>query len=478
MQHTAYQKGACLEVTISDRAEDNRCFARLPDGCCLFVSGLVTIGDTVEVEIVKVKKNYLEAQAKRVLQPSPLRVEPHCSHFGICGGCKWQHLAYSAQLEQKRKQVKDALEHIGGFCNPNVLPAIGATEHFGYRNKVEFSFSNQRFLLESERETTALEKPLDFALGFHAPNRFDKVVDIDECHIAAPEMNQALRVVKAFAQQSMLPAYSIKTNEGFWRHLVVRKAFRTGEVMVNVVTSWYEPTAMTELASALQRELGSCLTSVVNNLTTRRSGVSMGEEEKLIWGKSCITEQLGNLRFNISANSFFQTNTVQAERLYELVRVFAHLEPSDIVYDLYCGTGSISLFVAPHCKKVLGIELVESAIKDAEENARLNAIENASFRRLDLKDFRRIVPELHAFGRPDVVITDPPRAGMHPDAIQTLLQLAPRRVVYVSCNPASLARDGKRLCEKGLYRLCEIQPIDMFPQTNHIESIACFERQH
>lgn len=472
-----YQKGAYLEVTISDRAEDNQCFARLPDGLCVFVSGQVTIGDTVAVEVVKVKKNYLEAQARQLLIPSPWRIEPRCTHFGTCGGCKWQHLHYQAQLEQKQKQVRDALEHIGGFEHPTVHPTIGAQRQFYYRNKVEFSFANQRFLTESEQGQSNLEKPIDFALGFHAPNRFDKVVDIEECYIAAPEMNETLRVVKAFALRSGLAPYSAKTNEGFWRHLVVRKAFRTGELMVNLVTSWYEPKVMQRLAEMLHAALGECLTSVVNNLTTRRSGVSMGEEEKLIFGKSYITERLGDLRFNISANSFFQTNTEQAERLYEQARRFAQLEPSDIVYDLYCGTGSISLYVARQCQKVLGIEVIESAIKDAEENARRNGIQNATFRRLDLREFRRLLPELQQFGKPDVVITDPPRAGMHPDAVRTLLQLAPKRIVYVSCNPASLARDAKLLCESKSYHLCEIQPIDMFPQTNHIESVARFERQ-
>lgn len=469
-----YQKGQLIEATISDHAEDDRCFARLENGIGVFVQGYLAIGDRVEAEIFKVKKNYLEAKAKRLLAPSPQRVEARCTHFGVCGGCKWQHLDYAAQLEQKAKQVRDALTHIGMFSALEVLPTIGAEEIFHYRNKIEFSFSDQRFVLEHERELP--EKPIDFALGFHAPRRFDKVVDIDRCYIAPPEMNVALNVVKAFARRSGLEPYSMRTNQGFWRHLCVRKAFRTNEVMINLVTSWHEADLMQDLLAELQHALPQALTTLVNNITTSKSGTSVGEEEKVIFGKGFITEKLRDLSFKISANSFFQTNTAQAERLYEAVLKMAELTPNDVVYDLYCGTGSIALFIAHQCKKVLGIELVASAIQDARDNAVLNGVENCMFHQLDLKEFRKLAPELSAFGLPDVVITDPPRAGMHPDAVSFLLKLSPKRIVYVSCNPASLARDAKLLCVHGNYGLRLVQPIDMFPHTNHIESIAVLEK--
>jgi 23S rRNA (uracil1939-C5)-methyltransferase len=471
-----YQRGQLIEATISDRAEDDRCFARLGDGICVFVQGYLAVGDVVEAEILKVKKNYLEAKAKRVLQPSAQRTAPRCTHFGVCGGCKWQHLNYDAQLAQKVKHVQDALEHIGNFTAIPMHRPIGAELIFHYRNKIEFSFSNERFLLEEERHTQPLNKPADFALGFHAPHRYDKVVDIDLCYIAPPEVNTALNVVKAFAMRSTLAPYSPRTNEGFWRHLSIRKAFRTGEVMVNLVTSWYEEALMQAAAAELQQALGTALVSVVNNITTHKGGVSIGEEEKIIFGKGFITEKLGKWQFEISANSFFQTNTLQAERLYETVLKMAQLTPNDTVYDLYCGTGSIAIFVSPYCKKVLGIEVVESAVRDAMRNAARNAVQNCVFHQLDLKDFGKLEPELNAFGMPDVVITDPPRAGMHPDAVKTLLKLAPKRIIYVSCNPASLARDAKLLCEHGKYSLCEVQAIDMFPHTNHIESVARLEK--
>lgn len=469
-----YQKGQLVEATISDRAEDDRCFARLDDGIGVFVQGYLAIGDRVEAEIFKVKRNYLEAKAKRVLAPSSQRVEPRCAHFGVCGGCKWQHLDYAAQLEQKAKQVADALAHIGNFSAVEMLPPIGAETLFHYRNKIEFSFSDQRFLLEGESRKP--EKPTTFALGFHAPRRFDKVVDIDLCHIAAPEMNIALNVVKAFARQSPFAPYSVRTNQGFWRHLCIRKALRTGETMINLVTSWFEPALMQELLAELRRALPESLTTLVNNITTRKSGTSIGEEEKVIFGKGFITEKLGDLKFKISANSFFQTNTEQAEKLYETALQMADLSTSDVVYDLYCGTGSIAIFVAHRCKKVLGVEVVESAIQDARDNAALNGAENCTFRQLDLKDFNKLKSELSAFGLPDVVITDPPRAGMHPDAVKFLLELSPKRIVYVSCNPASLARDAKTLCECGEYHLIKTQAIDMFPHTNHIESVAVLEK--
>jgi 23S rRNA (uracil1939-C5)-methyltransferase len=246
--------------------------------------------------------------------------------------------------------------------------------------------------------------------------------------------------------------------------------------MVNLVTSWYEEALMQAAAAELQQALGTALVSVVNNITTHKGGVSIGEEEKIIFGKGFITEKLGKWQFEISANSFFQTNTLQAERLYETVLKMAQLTPNDTVYDLYCGTGSIAIFVSPYCKKVLGIEVVESAVRDAMRNAARNAVQNCVFHQLDLKDFGKLEPELNAFGMPDVVITDPPRAGMHPDAVKTLLKLAPKRIIYVSCNPASLARDAKLLCEHGKYSLCEVQAIDMFPHTNHIESVARLEK--
>jgi 23S rRNA (uracil1939-C5)-methyltransferase len=468
-----YQKGQTITATLSDLADGDKCYAKLPDGMSVFIRGTLAIGDTVEATIYKAKKSYLEAQFTKLLSPSPLRTEPKCDVFGVCGGCKWQHLDYNAQLQQKHKHVLDALTHIGGFRNITVLEPIGATRLYHYRNKVDFSLSTSRYLLPSEMN--APQKRTDFALGFHAPQRYDKVIDIEQCHIAPEEANLVLNTVRTFALKHNLTIYDTHTHEGYLRNLVVRKAFRTQELMVNLVTSWHDAALMQDLRHALQTTLGTRLTTFVNNISTKKNTVAFGEEEHLIFGKGYITEQLGEYAFNISANSFFQTNTEQAERLYEITREFAELNGSETVYDLYCGTGSISIFISKHCKQVFGIELVESAVQDAIANAERNRVKNCTFKMLDLMKFESIQSELRAFGLPDVIITDPPRAGMHPKAVQTMLHFAPKKIVYVSCNPASLARDGKLICDSGKYRLVKVQAVDMFPHTNHIESVALFE---
>ncbi|NTW49674.1 MAG: 23S rRNA (uracil(1939)-C(5))-methyltransferase RlmD, partial [Chlorobiales bacterium] len=429
-------------------------------------------------EVRRVKKKYLEAVATKVISPSPNRVSPQCAHFGVCGGCKWQHMIYDAQLRQKEKQVSDALRHIGGFQEFVIHPAQGAAKFYNYRNKIDFSFGDQRYLLVEEiaHKGDALQKPKSFALGFHVPGRYDKVIDIDRCDIASPEMNTVLSVVKAFCLEKALPVYSTVTDQGFLRNLVIRAGENTGELMVNLVTSWHEADLMQELAGRLKAALGEKLTAFVNNISTRKNTSAFGEEEFSVLGPNAITESLGDYRFNISANSFFQTNTAQALALYQKTLEYAQIEKTDTVYDLYCGTGSISIFISQACQKVLGVEVIESAVTDANQNAVRNGVSNCTFKLLDLKDFGKMLNDLSAFGMPDVVITDPPRAGMHPKAVETLLKLAPKRIVYVSCNPASLARDGKLFCENGEYRLEEVQPVDMFPHTNHIESVARFER--
>ncbi|ACF14408.1 RNA methyltransferase, TrmA family [Chloroherpeton thalassium ATCC 35110] len=473
------KKGDTVHLTVSDIAEGDRCYGRLESGMSVFVQGRLAIGDEVEAVVFKTKKNYIEAKLHRILSPSPDRVPPKCFHFGVCGGCKWQHVSYAAQLRQKEKQVSDALLHIGGFKTFLMKPAIHAPHIFNYRNKVDFSFSNQRYLLPEEIgvEEGELQKRTDFALGFHAPRRYDKAIDIDNCDIASPEMNTVLHIVKAFCLEKKLTAYSTVTHEGFLRNLVIRSGENTGELMVNLVTSWHDTELMQELEYQLKEALQEKLTTFVNNISTKKNTVAFGEEEFCVIGKGHITETLGNYAFDISANSFFQTNSAQTLNLYQKTREFAKLSQDDIVYDLYCGTGSISIFISDACQKVLGIELVDSAIEDAKKNAERNDVKNCAFRMLDLKDFGKISPELEAFGLPDVVITDPPRAGMHPKAVQMLLRLSPKRIVYVSCNPASLARDGQLFCENGEYQLLEAQPVDMFPHTNHIESVAVFEKQ-
>jgi 23S rRNA (uracil1939-C5)-methyltransferase len=464
-----FAKGQRIELEITDLAEGTKCFGKV-DSLAVFVHGTAAVGDRVAAAVSKVKRNYLEARLLEVLVPSPTRVEPRCGHFGTCGGCKWQHVAYDEQLRVKRKLVADALERIGGFSGVDVAAPLAAPSVFAYRNKVEFSFSDRRYLAESE--LAAPRGPSDFALGFHAPQNYAKAIDIERCHIATDEMNQALTRTRAFALASGQRPYSTKTHEGFYRHLMVRHAAKTGQLMVNLVTSWHEPALMGDYVQALREALGERITTIVNNTTTSKGNTAFGEKEHVLFGPGHIVEQLGSLRFRISANSFFQTNTLQAERLYETALAMAGLTGAETVFDLFCGTGTITLFAAPQCRSITGFEVDAGSVADARRNAEDNGVKNASFVQLDLKDFRRWqAPE-----PPDVVITDPPRAGMHPDAVEALRGMAPRRLVYVSCNPASLARDANALCQGGLFRLGTVQPVDLFPHTYHVESVALLER--
>ena len=476
-----YKKLQRIQLIITDLAEKNQCFGKLDDGMSVFVQGTIAVGDHVEAEIIKIKKQYLVARLTQILSPAPTRIQPVCNYFGTCGGCKWQHMNYSEQRRLKQKQVTDALHHIGGFTSIHCQPCIPAEEIYHYRNKVDFSFTDLRYLTleEMEQNPEELQKPIDFALGFHAPGRFAKAIDIDHCHLATPEMNQVLNLTREFALQHRdeLPIYSTHTHTGELRNLVVRHAGHTHELMVNLVTTTHQPALMQSLATHLNHALGNTLTTFVNSTTSAKNTVALGEKEFVMHGEGYISDRLGAYTYRISPNSFFQTNTAQAETLYQQILTTAQLSPDDIVYDLFCGTGSITLFASAHCQKVLGIELVESSVQDAQANAERNQVENCSFLQLDIKNIRSIADQLSRFGSPDVVITDPPRAGMHPNAIQLLREIAPPVIIYVSCNPASLARDGAALAENNLYQLTECTPIDLFPQTNHVESIARFERR-
>lgn len=466
-----FSKGQNIEIDITDAADATKCFGRLPDGIGVFVHGPAAVGDRVEAQIFKIKKNYLEAWLRRVVTPSPERVEPRCAHFGTCGGCKWQHVAYAAQLRMKRKTVADALAHIGGFAEVEVAETVGAPDPFHYRNKVEFSFGDARYLLEEEIDIPPenLAKPRNYALGFHAANMFSKVIDIDRCHIATEEMNIALETAKKFFRARGTSIYSTFSHEGFLRNLVLRHAAFTCEFMAYLVTSAHDGALMDDFLGVLRAALGTRLTTFVNGVTQRKNSVAFAETLHTISGPGFITEQLGRCRFAISPNSFFQTNSRQALRLYEITREFAALSPGDVLHDLYCGTGSIGIFCADACRRIIGFELEAGSVRDAGANAKLNAIANADFRQIDMKHF---AASLEGVERPDVVITDPPRAGMHEKAVETLRNLAPRRIVYVSCNPASLARDAAALCAGGAFRLVRVQPVDLFPHTAHVESVA------
>jgi len=475
MAEELFRKGDTITLTVTDLAEKDQCFGRLDNGMAVMVSGMLAVGDRISARIKKVRQRYLEAISVEILEPSADRVTPQCAYFGVCGGCKLMHIRYEAQLLYKQKKVKDALEHLGDFADPPVHQALAAAMPFHYRNKIEFSFSNMRYLLPEELSLAELSRPKEFALGFHTPGNFEKVIDIDYCYLAKEEMNQVLALTREFALANALVPYGVKAHTGFLRNLVVRFSENRQEVMVNLVTSWHDEALMQRYRMHLEAGMAGKRLTVVNNVTERHNTVATGETEFTVSGTGSITERLGTLDFRISANSFFQTNTAQAEALYRSILAVAGLQADDTVYDLYCGTGTITLFLAQHCRQAIGLELVESSINDARSNAELNGVSNAAFFQVDLKDFHAMLERLQSYDVPRVIVTDPPRAGMHPKALATMLRLRAERIIYVSCNPASLARDGKEIAQHG-YRLTSVQPVDMFPHTSHIESVACFER--
>ena len=474
-----FTKGQILEIDITDTADGQQCFGRLPEGLAVFVQGPAAVGDRVRASVFKIKKNYLEARLVEVVTPSPTRVEPPCSHFGVCGGCKWQHVGYPEQLRIKRKLVADALVHLGGFADVQVRETLASPQVFGYRNKMEFSFGDRRYLSDAEMgmDETQLAKPSRFALGFHAPGRFDRVVDVVLCHLATPEMNEALTLVKAWAVRHALTIYSTHTHTGYLRNLVVRHASGTGEFMVYLVTSTHEPALMAGLLEELKAAFGARLTTFVNGVTARKNTVARGDQDLALHGPGFIRETLDGLTFEISPGSFFQTNSLQAEVLYRETVARAQPRADEVVYDLYCGTGTIALFLARTCRGVVGAEMEPSAIADAERNARANGLEQVRFLQLDLQHLAEAVRGLPPDLQPGVVVVDPPRVGLHAKLVEELRRLAPRRIVYVSCNPASLARDAQLLCAEGLYTLGEVQPVDLFPHTYHVESVVALERR-
>lgn len=461
-------KGDEIIVKIDSLAFEGKSITR-HDGKVIFVDGAVP-GDTVKCEIKRSKKSYSDAKVIEVLEKSPLRLDPKCKYFGLCGGCKWQNLSYEAQLKYKHQNVIDTFERIGGMKDVKILPVIGAEKQYFYRNKMEFTFSRQRWLT-TEEINLPQELKNDIGLGLHIPNRYEKVLDIDECWLQSELSNKIINTVREFAKAKNLTVYSTKTHEGYLRHLVIRTSDATGEVMVNLVTTQNEPEIMKEMSSSLV-ERNPAITTVVNNITDRKSMVAFGEQEIVYYGAGYITEKLGKYSFRVSANSFFQTNSKQAEVLYSTVKDFAGLKGDEVVYDLYSGTGSIAIYLSDSAAMVVGIEVIGSAIEDAIKNAKLNDVKNCDFLLGDLRDkLTKDFSWMEKFGHPEIVVLDPPRSGLHPKVVEAIIKINPKRIVYVSCNPATQARDSKIFVEGGyIVKVC--QPVDMFPHTFHIENVA------
>lgn len=458
------KKVVLTNLVMEKYAAEGKSLARV-DGKVVFVENTIP-GDEVDVLLKKNKKDWAEGIAIHFHKHSNLRVQPFCQHFGVCGGCQWQMLPYEKQLEYKQQQVADNLRRIGHLPLPDMLPIIGAAETTRYRNKMEYTFANKRYLLPEELKNPAVSGEENVA-GFHARGYFDKVVPIYECHLQEEPTNYIRLAVLDFAREHGFSHYDIRNHEGFLRNLAIRIA-TTGEIMVNVVFGQDHKKNRTALLEHLQQKFPQ-ITTLLYTINTKFND-SIADLEPQVWsGKGYIMENLEAFRFKISPKSFFQTNTRQGERLYQVTREFAALKGSEIVYDLYCGTGSIGIFVSRQAKKIIGVEVVEDAIRDAKENAGLNGLTQAEFFAGDVIDIcNDAFFEKH--GRPDVIISDPPRAGMHEKLVKKLLDMASPLIVYVSCNPATQARDLQLLSEK--YDVTKIQPVDMFPHTLHIENIV------
>ena len=421
-------------------------------------------GDVVKVQVTRKRKKYMEARLLEVIQPSPQRTRPWCSHFGICGGCRWQHLDYQWQLYYKAKWVKDALIRLGKFEMPEPEPILASPDIQYYRNKLEYTFSDRRYLHGHEKADDINIK--QDGLGFHLPGRFDRILDIDYCY-HQPEPSNAIRLaLKDFALKNGIPFQNLKSHNGLLRNVIIRNN-QEGEFMVIVVFSAKDNDNISKVMQFLKDSFPQ-IHSLYYVVNTKVNDTLYDLEPVLYSGQPFIYETLENLRFRIGPLSFFQTNTRQALRLYQLAREYAALNGQELVYDLYTGTGTIACFVAPNARKVVGIEYVEAAVRDAEINARENDLRNVSFCSGDMASvLNDSFMELH--GKPDVVITDPPRAGMHPDVVGQILKASPQRIVYVSCNPATQARDVSLLSEN--YRVERVQPVDMFPHTSHAENV-------
>ncbi|NUO81527.1 23S rRNA (uracil(1939)-C(5))-methyltransferase RlmD [candidate division KSB1 bacterium] len=470
------KKGAEIELEIESLAFGAKGLARL-NGLVVFVERALP-GQRLRVLITKKKRDYAEARPLEVLRESPDYVPPRCSHFADCGGCLVQNLRYEVQLAAKQRQVEEVLVHLGGFAQPPVAAVLGSPQQFFYRNKMEFSFARQRWLTREEVDSAQNISERNFALGLHARNCFDKTLDIAACFLLSELSNHILAAVRAFTKGHPLPPYTTRDHTGFWRFLVIREGKRTQEVMVNIVTADAPEgkKAVAELSAALQQQFPA-ISTIVHNINRSKAQIAFGEEEIVLHGTGYLREQIGACTFHISANSFFQTNTLGAEQLYSVARDFAALTGTETVYDLYCGAGTIAIFISKLAKQVVGFEIVPEAIRDAAVNCGLNQTDNCRFVQGDLKDELARVPLLvQRWGRPDVVIVDPPRAGMHPRVLQKMLELAPQRIVYVSCNPATFARDVRFLCGAE-YQLEKVQPVDMFPHTSHCEMVGLLTRK-
>ncbi len=457
-------------VEVLDAGAKGVCVAKAPDGKVIFVPNVVP-GDIVDIQTVKKRKAYYEGRATHIHSNSPHRIEPVCQHFGSCGGCKWQNMKYSQQLTYKQQEVFNHLKRIGKIDLPEFEPILGSEKQFFYRNKMEFSFSNARWLTPEEIESNETFDTKN-ALGFHIPRMWDKILNIEKCWLQEDPSNDIRNKIREFANQHQLEFYNPRENTGFLRTLMIRTA-STGEIMV-LLQFFKEDQEQRELLLNFVKDHFPMITSLQYVINTKLNDTIYDQEVICYSGRDYIIEEMEGLQFRINAKSFYQTNSEQAYELYSITRDFAGLTGEELVYDLYTGTGTIAQFVSKKAKKVVGVEAVPEAIADAKINAEQNEIKNCEFFVGDMKNvFNDEFIATH--GQPDVIITDPPRDGMHKDVVAQILKIAPKRVVYVSCNSATQARDLELMNEK--YKVTRVRPVDMFPQTHHVENVVLLERR-
>ncbi|MBO4454738.1 MAG: 23S rRNA (uracil(1939)-C(5))-methyltransferase RlmD [Paludibacteraceae bacterium] len=465
-------------VEITGVAAEGKALVRIND-IVTFVPNCVP-GDVVDLQVTKKKHSFMEARVVRVVKPSPIRCEARCKHFGVCGGCKWQILPYEEQLKYKQQQIVDNLTRIGKIELPKISPILGSRHIYEYRNKLEFTCADRKWFPWEVIEAAGGLDRIDtaYGLGFHIPNCFDKVLDIEECHLM-PEINNRIRNgIRNYARENGLTFYNEHTHEGLLRTLILRNNHR-GELMLIVVFGEKVMTKgrMDEGAKGLLEWLHTEFPEIISLLYVEnlKMNDTIGDQDvKSYFGQDYIIEEMEGLQFKVGPKSFYQTNTEQAYELYKVARGFAQLSGNELVYDLYTGTGTIANFVARQARQVIGIEYVPEAIEDAKVNSKINEIQNTLFFAGDMKDILNDA-FVEKYGRPDVIITDPPRAGMHEDVVNVILNAEPKRIVYVSCNPATQARDLQLLDTK--YRVSKVQPVDMFPHTQHVENVVQLEKR-
>ena len=462
------KKGQELILKIDSLAYGGKGVSRVDD-FVIFVKNAIP-GQKVRALLYKKRKGFGEARPLEILSESKHAVGPRCDHFPTCGGCKFQQLDYVEQVVQKKQQIENIFRRQAGITNFELDEIISADKIFHYRNKMEFTFSNNRWVLPEEPENVNR----DFALGMHIPERWDKILNIDKCYIMPELGNEILIKVKSLVQELALQPYNQKTHNGFLRYLMMRFGVNTGDLLVNLVTAYENTDLLNPLVDKLTKAFPQ-ITTIVNNINTRKADVAFGEYELHLHGKPALEEKLGKLTFEISANSFFQTNTLMAEKLYQTALKGAHLTGEEVVFDLYCGTGSISLFLAQKAKEVHGFEVIVSAVEDATRNAVRNGIGNVKFHVANLDNYFKF-GRSKKYPKPDVVVVDPPRTGMHKSMSSYLPKFGAEKIVYVSCNPTTQARDSEILQRKG-YGLKRLTMVDMFPHTPHVETVGIFHKK-